>query len=202
MDREVRAGLAPGEASGADEQLWQRLKRRDEEAYGTLWRRFGPGLRRYALARLGGDEEGADDVVVQSMAAAIQSIASYNPRRSPLAPWLYGIARRVLIAEVRRQQRRASVPRSAQVTLEAAASLATGGDLASATTAHLEARRKAVLLASYLPAAEMEVLLLHFVEEFSAREIAHIIHRSEQAVYSLLHRATERARERLVQDEA
>jgi RNA polymerase sigma-70 factor (ECF subfamily) len=186
----------------AEESLRRRLEQGDAAAYEELWHRFGPGLRRYATARLGGDEELAEDIAVQSLAAAIRSIGSYNPRRSTLTPWLYGIARRVLVAELRRQRRRTVVPKSAEVDIETARDVAADGDLASDLAAQLEAQRKVTLLARHLSDAEMEVLILHFVEEFSMKEIAHIVGRSERAVYSLLHRAKEKARERLAQDVA
>ena len=186
----------------ADELLRRRLEQGDEAAYEELWHRFGPGLRRYATARLDGDDELAEDVAVQSLAAAVRNIRSFDPRRSTLAPWLYGIARRVLVAELRRQRRRTVVPKSAEVNIEATRDVAASGDLASDLAARLEAQREVALLARHLSDAEMEMLILHFVEEFSMKEIAHIVGRSERAVYSLLHRAKEKARERLAQDAA
>jgi len=186
----------------ADELLRRRLEQGDEAAYEELWHRFGPGLRRYATARLDGDDELAEDVAVQSLAAAVRNIRSFDPRRSTLAPWLYGIARRVLVAELRRQRRRTVVPKSAEVNIEATRDVAASGDLASDLAARIEAQREVTLLARHLSDAEMEMLILHFVEEFSMKEIAHIVGRSERAVYSLLHRAKEKARERLAQDAA
>jgi len=185
-----------------DVRLCGLLVQGDEAACEELWRRFGPGLRRYANARLGGDEELAEDIAVQSLAACVGSARSFNPRRSSLASWIYGVARRVLIAELRRQRRRTAVPRSAEIALDETHGIAAAGDLAAELAARLEARRKVTVLAGHLADAEMEALILHFVEEFSMREIARITGRSERAVYSLLHRAKEKARERLAHDAA
>jgi RNA polymerase sigma factor (sigma-70 family) len=199
MDTEVSA--EPGlRASQADERLRRRLEEGDEAAYEELWRRFAPGVRRYATARLGGDEELAEDIAVQTLSAAVGSVRSFNHRRSSFPLWLYGIARRVVIAELRMQRRSAQVPKSAEVDIEATRGIAADGDLASDLSAQLEARRKVTLLAGHLSDAEMEMLVLHFVEEFSVKEIAHLVRRSERAVYSLLHRAKVKARERLAHD--
>ena len=56
------------------------------------------------------------------------------------------------------------------------------------------------LLAEALSPTEFEVLVLNCLSKLSAREIAHVIGRSERAVHSLLHRARMKARERLAQD--
>jgi len=202
MDRDSSVAPGPVVLAAEDERLWRRLVQGDEAAYGELWRRFGPGLRRYAAARLDGDAELAEDIAVQTLAAAVSSVGRFRPRRPALAPWLYGVARRVLIAELRRQRRRAQVPRAAEVAMETARDLAGAGDLASDLAARLEAQRRVALLSRHLSEAEMEVLVLHFAEDLSMKEIAHIVGRSERAAYSLLHRAKEKARERLAQDGA
>ena len=61
--------------------------------------------------------------------------------------------------------------------------------------------RKAARLAELLTDMEMEVLVLHCVDEFSVREIAGTVGRSERAVDSLLHRARQKAREGLERDD-
>ncbi len=181
----------------ADAELRSRVERGDEEAYADLWRRFGPAIRRFAMARLGSDSELAEEVMVQSLAAAVRSVRSFDPHRSSLSTWIYGIARRVIQGELRAQQRRKSVPASMQVTAEAGLDVPAEGDLATDAASRLEARRKVALLVDELSDAEMEVLVLHFVEEFSLKEIARIVGRSPRAVHSLLHRAKQKARERL-----
>jgi RNA polymerase sigma factor (sigma-70 family) len=69
------------------------------------------------------------------------------------------------------------------------------GDMAVAVVDRLEARRSAARIAAALSDLEMEVLVLHCVDEFTAKEIGRILGRSERAVESLLHRAKRKARE-------
>ncbi|UCC68786.1 MAG: RNA polymerase sigma factor [Armatimonadota bacterium] len=192
-------GLATAKAQ--EEQLAQRLRNADHAAFGELWELFGPRLVAYAATRLGGDRELAEDVTAQSLAAAVASVNSFNPRRAGFSTWIYGIARRVIQGELRKQRRRRSVPPSAEVSLEANRHLVVGSDLQSDLPSRVEAQRKVQLLVSTLSPAEMEVLVLHFVDEFSVREIALIVGRSWRATDSLLHRAKEKARERLASDD-
>jgi RNA polymerase sigma factor (sigma-70 family) len=61
----------------------------DEAALAQLLRRSGPTLRRMAR-RLGADAETADDLVQETIVAAIQGAARFDATR-PLLPWLKGI---------------------------------------------------------------------------------------------------------------
>ncbi len=191
--------LTTGKAD--EESLARRLRGGDQAAFGELWDRFGPRLVAYTATRLAGDRELAEDVTAQSLAAVVTSLGRFDPRRASLSTWIYGIARRVIQGELRKQRRRRSVPPSAEVSLEANAHLVAGVDLESDLSSRVEAERKVQMLASALSPTEMEVLVLHFVDEFSVKEIAQIVGRSWRAVDSLLYRAKEKARERLAADD-
>lgn len=196
MDKEATGERLVGVT--AEEGLVRRLRAGEESAFGELWQRFGAGIHGYAASCLG-DEDLADDVTAQCMAAVVKCVGRFDPRRAGLSTWVYGITRRVIQGEVRRQRRRKSVPASAQVPLEAEADLVVGDD-ATEIASRIEAKRQVQALASSLSVAEMEVLVLHFVDEFSVREIAKIVGRSWRAVDSLLYRGEEKARERLAHD--
>lgn len=72
-------------------------------------------------------------------------------------------------------------------------------DLAADVALRLDAQQQVRLLAGALTELEMEVLVLRCADELSAKEIGQIVGKSERAVHSLLHRAKQKARERLVQ---
>jgi RNA polymerase sigma-70 factor (ECF subfamily) len=200
MDGEAAGEQLMPAGASKDASLLRRLREGEEAAFGEFWERFGPQLIGYAASRLGGDEGLAEDVTVQSLAAAVRSIQTFDPRRSSLSAWVYGVARRVIQGEMRRQRRRSSIPASAEVPLEAEPDLLGASDPGPDLASRLEAQRKVRALAAALSQAEMEVLVLHFVDEFSVKEIAHITGRSWRAVDSLLYRAKEKARERLAHD--
>ncbi len=189
---------AAGTAQMDDSALVQGVKAGESAALAALWQRFGPRLHGYAASCLRGDKDLADDIVVQAMAGAVRSIPRFNPGRGTLSSWIFGITRRVIQEEIRRQHRRGD-GRTAEVPLN---------DLSESDAIHtpsdpsspLEAQRKVRLLAASLTSAEMEVLVLHLVHEFTVREIAGLMGKSWRAIDSLLYRARVKARERLAQD--
>jgi RNA polymerase sigma-70 factor (ECF subfamily) len=177
--------------------LARRLRQADPSAHAELFSRFGPALHGFAASRLSGDEQLAEEIAVQSLGAAVTTIRRFNPRKSNLRTWLYGIARRLVYVELRRQSRRKSVPPSAQVPIAELPELSDGDDMAASVTSRLEAQRQISELSRILSEAEMEVLTLHYVEQFSLEEIGRIMGRSRRAIDSLLTRARQKARERL-----
>jgi RNA polymerase sigma-70 factor (ECF subfamily) len=188
-------GAEQGEAA-----LVRGLRDGAAQASAELYDRFAPRIHRFAFSRLPGDPQTAEDIVVQTLVDAVRDINRFNPRKSTLSAWLYGIARRRIQGEVRRQTRLKSVPASAQIPLERVSETSAGGDIASALATRLDAQRQVAALASTLSVLEMEVLTLQSIDELSLKEIGQVIRRSERAVHSLLHRARQKARERLIRD--
>lgn len=143
----------------------------------------------------------AEDMVIDTLVGVARDIGRFNPRRSMLAAWVYGIARRRIWAELRRRKRMKSVPASAQVSLEALGEVAEQHDLVTETSARVDAQRRIAEIAKCLSETEMEVLVLSCVDELSAREVGQVVRRSEGAVRVILHRARKKAREGMVRDE-
>ena len=185
----------------ADEALVRGLREAAPEACSELCQRFGPRLHRFAAARLGWDGQLAEDVAIQALADAIRNIRQFNPRKSTLTAWLYGVVRRQIIRELRRRGRQKSVPSAAQVPFGGLDEEAMEADPARRLAAQLDARRQVTEVAAILTDIEFDVLVLSAVDDLSAREIGQAVGRSERAIHSLLHRARTKARERLVRDE-
>jgi len=198
---EVDLAGTRGRTGSADAALVLGLRQRRPEASAQLYDRFAPSLHRFALTRLGGDIGVAEDLVVETLADACRSITTFKPRRSSLSAWLFGIARRRVQMEIRRQRRRKTLPAAARVPMEAALETAAEGDLAADAGSRLDAQQKVAHLRAHLSDLEMEVLVFSCVEQLSAGEIGQLIGRSERAVHSILHRARTKARERLVGDD-
>jgi RNA polymerase sigma-70 factor (ECF subfamily) len=199
-EADVTEAALPDEQEATD-RLVRGLHRADPAAHAELCKQFGRRLHRFAARRLRGDAELAEDIMAATLADAVRNIRGYNPRRALFSAWLFGIARRHVTAELRRQGRRKSVPASAQVPVNGVAEQAAGQDVAADVTARIEARRQVAELRDHLSRIEMEVLVLHCVDQLSLREIAQIMRRSEKGIKSLLHRARQKARERLGADE-
>ena len=75
------------------------------EAHAQLYDRYAVGVHRFAMARLG-DEQAAEDVVVETMVEVARDIRRFDSRKASLAAWVLGIARR-------RVQRRSAARRVA-----------------------------------------------------------------------------------------
>jgi RNA polymerase sigma-70 factor (ECF subfamily) len=176
------------------------LRERSAPAWAEVYDRFAPGIHWLAQGLLLGDVETAEDVVVETMAAAAKDIRRFDPRRSSLSAWLYGIARRRVAAELRRRKRLKSPPPWAQLSMAEADKLGDRRDESAAVAERLDAGRQVAEIAAHLSDVEMTLLVLSSVEELSVKEMAQAIGRTEQAVHSALHRARHKARERLLSD--
>jgi RNA polymerase sigma-70 factor (ECF subfamily) len=85
----------------SDEELYRLMKNGDREAFGELYERRGPALRRYALHMSGSTavaEEVSHEVFIQLMRAK----TNFDDKRGSLEGWMYGVARN-LVRVVRRQ---------------------------------------------------------------------------------------------------
>jgi RNA polymerase sigma-70 factor (ECF subfamily) len=179
----------------------ERLRQRSAEAWADLYDWLAPSVYGLALALLPTDPETAEEMVVETMADAARDIMRFNPRKASLSAWVYGIARRRVRLEIRRRRRRKSVPAWAQVPMEAIGESSDARDVAENVSARLDAEREVSQLREVLSDVEMEVLVLSCIEGLSAREVGQAVGRSEHAVYSVLHRARQKARDRLVSDD-
>jgi RNA polymerase sigma-70 factor (ECF subfamily) len=174
--------------------LLRGLRAGSSQAWARLYDQLAPGIHRFAVCCLSGDTESAEDVVVETLALAARDIARFDPQKSPLSAWIYGIARHRVQAEQRWCRRRKSVPAWAQVSFEDLSELADSRDLGARTAARLDAQRRVGELPDLLSDAEMEVLDLSAVEELPGVEIGRVVGRSEQATRSLLKRAKQKVR--------
>ena len=176
------------------------LREAAPDAVTRLCERFGPKLNRFAQAWLVGDGPAAEDVTVLALLDAVRNIGKFDPRRSSFSTWLFGIARRKVQDELRRRRRRRSVPASSQVPVDAVAETAADEDMAETLASRVTAQRQVARVAEALSGLEYEVLVLSAAAELSAPEIGRLVGRSERAIHSILHRARNKARERLAHD--
>jgi len=176
------------------------LREQRPAAQAELCDEFGPRISRYLASRLGPQAALAEDLMIQTLVEAARNINRFDSRKAGFVAWLFGIARRQVQLELRRQGRRKSVPSSAQASLDSVAEQSAPGDLAEATIAKIEAMRQVAELRGYLSEVEMQVLVLRCLHQLSVKEIGQVVGRSERAIDSLLHRAKRKARERLTGD--
>ena len=158
-------------------------KRADRDAMASLWRTYQPQVLRFlATTRV----PAADDVASQTWIDVARGLADFEGDGVAFQRWIFTIARRRGIDEVRRRQRRTDLvarahhdanDQGAQIDADAV----TGLD-------------HAVQLVRQLPTDMAEAVMLRVVWDLSVTDAAEIMERSEGNVRVLVHRGLTRLR--------
>lgn len=138
----------------------------------------------YALRRT--SREDAADVVAETFLVTWRRLDEVDEHGE--LPWLYGVARRVLLSQQRAARRQLRIAERVAAAEPAA--------LPEEPAASPGSQRILDALAA-LPEQEREVLMLAAWEELSGREAARVLGCSATAYRIRLHRARRRLRERL-----
>ncbi len=103
LPSDIRAGTITvvTRAAPTDGELITRIAERDGSAFEELYRRYARAVLGFALRRLP-DRGRAEDAAQDSFAAVWRSASTYDPARGPGAPWLYTVARNVIVDALRR----------------------------------------------------------------------------------------------------
>ena len=170
---------------GSDAALVQAAKAGNATAFGELYERYRDAIYRFCLARTGTSHD-AEDLTADVFVKALQSIDRWQDRGLPFAAFLYRIARNAAIDRSRTLKQPLSVdgllvePASKQnVELEATFAV-----------------EKSILLAALtkLKSEHRDVVVMRFIEGYSALEVAGVLGKTEGAIRTLQHRALERLR--------
>lgn len=153
----------------------------DREArFRRLCETHKPAVLAYALRRTSRDD--AADAVAETFLVAWRRLDDVDDQFA--LPWLYAVARNVLLNQQRATRRQQAI------TERVAAGLPEAGEMSTGSPRVLDA------LAS-LSEAEREVLMLAAWEELSSSEAARVLGCSATAYRIRLHRARRHLRERL-----
>ena len=191
----------PAQEADYQRVLVRALRSGSESAQQQFCHQYAPIIYQFALVRCIGDVALAEDIMIQTLGEALLNLHLFNPDRGNLTAWLYGIARRQIRDELRHQSRHNAAAAGWQLPLEAALNVAEEGDLAAGVAAQIDYQQQFARIAAALSAQELEVLTLLYINRLNIREIGNLMGRSESAINSILHRARQKARERLAQDE-
>lgn len=194
----------PGPAGRPDPdgELMARVRTGDQAAYRALYEKHLAAVARYA-ARFTGNAARADELAQDVFLQVYRARERWEPR-AKFTTWLYTIAHNLCLNEVRRFDYRGRLdpletPEGEPVELPDARALA--GE-ARVSGIELEERLRALL--GELPETQRTALLLSRVEGLRYEEIGDVLGCTEQAVKSLIFRATRRLKEGLkewIQDE-
>ena len=180
-----------------DDELLRLLTAGDEQAFATLYERRQGAVYRFAL-QMSGSPAVAEEVTQEVFMILLREAKTYDPRRGPLASYLYGMARRLVWRHLERNR-----PHLPLVTGEAEAEdralpeqlisrSETQSDLERDEVIH--AVRRAILA---LPSGYREAVVLCEFHELSYAEAAQVLGCAVGTVRSRLHRARALLAERL-----
>ncbi|MGC2484982.1 MAG: RNA polymerase sigma factor [Acidimicrobiales bacterium] len=171
-----------------DADIVRRSLSGDPHAFRDLFWRHGGSIHAYLARRAGRDV--ADDLVGDVWLRAFGGRASYNEAYRDARPWLYGIARLVLLEHWRHRAR--PMPRIPAVVNDPWPEVDERLDVASR-------RIELVAALGELTEEERETLLLVAWEQLRPFEIARVLALPESTVRNRLHRARTVMREQLQQ---
>jgi RNA polymerase sigma-70 factor (ECF subfamily) len=171
-----RAGLTPSDLAGA--------QRREPGALTRIYHAYAPPLFRFFMAEVGHRQD-ANDLVGQVFLSAIESLPRFRGPVEALGGWLFKIARHDLYDYRRKQGRSRDEPLEHNLK-EASAKTGTE-DPEELAIDRLEGTRVMAALRRLSP-DQREVLLLRFVGQMTAPEIAAAMDKTVGAVKALQHR--------------
>ena len=177
------------------------LRRRDPDLLDQLIQRYHYRLYRYLLC-LTGNRETAEDLFQETWVRVLERGRQYKGK-SKFEPWLFTVARHLVIDLQRRRQ-----PRFADLLdsrAEEQAPLEPGAHKPPSALELVEQRETGEWVGaamSHLPAPYREVLVLRFQEEMAFEEIAEVVEAPVSTVKSRFYRGLEEMRQLLAGGEA
>lgn len=161
----------------------------DEQAYEQFFDACFPGLYRFALVRLGQDEDDAEEVAQAAICKALLKLATYRGEAA-LFTWLCTFCRHEISAMLRGKRR---APRLVEETPEVRAALETLSAISiegpESVARRNEIARLVQVTLDRLPLHYGNALEWKYVEGLSVKEIAARLGVGPKAVESMLTRA-------------
>lgn len=176
-----------------DQELVQRFRAGDGQAFDELVERWGPSIWRLAW-RLTGDANDAQDVRQMTLMRAYSALDSFNGEAS-LSTWLYRVVLNLCRDRLRGERARE------RATLDAGRRLNGNGSGHAPGPEHelqaAEAARRIASAIDELPREEREVVVLRHYHDLSFPEIAEVLGAPATTVKSRMTRGLERLRSSL-----
>ena len=175
----------------SDRLLAARLVRGDEAAFGELFEGHFPPLYRFALRRLGNDEDAAEEVVQKTLCKAITKLRTYRGEAA-LLTWLCTFCRYEISDWYRRRrrgQREVPLVEDRPEIRAALDSLTAFEDEPDRALERQEIRRLVQVTLDRLPPRYGDALEWKYIEGLPVKEIAGRLRIGPKAAESLLTRA-------------
>ena len=181
----------------SDRALVRRLLAGDEAAFEEFFASYFPRVYRFARARLGGDDDAAEDVAQATFVKAVAKLHTYRGEAA-LLTWLCTIGRREIAARAARAWRTAELSLAddraeIRAVLDALATLA--DDDPEHELGRRDLSRRVRMTLDHLPPPYGDALTWKYLQGLSVEEIARRLDLGYKAAESLLTRARRAFRE-------
>ena len=173
----------------SDEQIAKLVQNGDSDAFGELITRYESKLKRYARKFLNTDDE-IDDLVQDVFIKSYTNIQSFNTELR-FSPWIYRIAHNTFVNELKRKSKHSMHLFDIDTILPfAAAEETTDGELLEE-----ELRSEIEAHIQDLQPKYREVIVLHYFESLSYKEISDILQIPVSTVGVRMSRARKKLKE-------
>lgn len=172
-----------------------RSQQGDRTAFAMLIRHYQQALFGY-LGRMGLNQAAAEDIAQETFLRAWQGLNRYDPKRAEFSTWLFTIARNLALNELDRAAAKKEV--SSDDDLSESAAGEPSPDQAIFSAQQRERLRKALLR---LPLEDRSALALAYFQALDLASIARIEACSVGTIKVRLHRAKQKLRQLLEQDD-
>jgi RNA polymerase sigma factor (sigma-70 family) len=163
-----------------------KIARQDHKAFGELYKLYVEQVFRYLYSRTGNVHE-AEDITAQAFLTAFESFDRFR-QDGHFASWLFTIARNKAIDHFRQRKNTSSIDEIAELPMDS--------DPLSKII-HSEQSAAVSKLIQALSEEDQELLRLRFLANLSFPEIAHFLHRNEEATKKTIYRLVERLHNQL-----
>jgi RNA polymerase sigma-70 factor (ECF subfamily) len=173
-----------------DEELVERVRNGDREAFEALYRKFFPRIYRFVQRRMGNRSD-VEETVQEIFFAAFSSLGAYRGE-APFGAWVYGLARRTTANRFKRKRAETVPWNDTDVVLADAASAVRDDANAPNPHAAYECNERLARIesaAQQLSPSQWEYFRLHHLEDVPIEDIARRGGLSRDAVKSHLYRA-------------
>ncbi len=179
----------------SDKALVARVLRGDEAAFRMFFQAYFPRLFRFALYRVNGDADLAEDVAQTTLMKALDNLSSYRGEAALLS-WMCTICRHEIGAVLKHEARIPTVLVEDDISVRAALeSLIDADGTPESKLGLAELARLIKVTLDSLPIDYGDALEWKYIDGMSVAEIGDRLGRSRKAAESLLNRAREAFRD-------
>jgi RNA polymerase sigma-70 factor (ECF subfamily) len=175
-----------------DRDLVRRLLKGDEAAFESFFDVYFPRLYRFALARLGGNEQVAEEIVQSTLCRVVRKLHTFRGEAA-LFTWLCTFCRREVGAHYKRANREPQrillVEEEPEVRAALESLMSAHGSDPEEQLRRSELARLVQVALDHLPPRYGDALEWKYIHGLSVKEIAPLLDVSPKAAESLLTRA-------------